>query len=85
MDLKQPDADMQTQPAFLKPPCGFIVATRSAEGLCKLAVDEQGTIMRSACLGKNEDVSADMLTSLMNIPAALLHADLKHAVKNKEV
>ena len=85
LDLRQRDDHPRKEPAFVKPPRGFMVTTHSAEGLCKLAVDAHGMIVRSAFLGKNEDVSEDMLTSLMNVPAVLLHADLEQAVAKKEV
>lgn len=85
VDLNQLNPELFREPAFSKPPGGCIVKTHSTEGLCKLAVDAQGTIVRTAFLGKNLDVSSDMLTSLMNIPVALLHPDLERAVEKREV
>lgn len=84
VDLNQPAFEIR-QPAFTKPPGGSIVATHSSEGRCKIAVDAQGTIVRVAFLGENKHLTPDKLTSLMNIPAKLLHSNLEEAVAQGEV
>jgi hypothetical protein len=85
VDLNRADPQKPRGRVFTKPPGGRIISTHSDEGFCKLAIDSQGTIVRCAFLGKNIDLSSDMLTCLMNLPAALLHQDLERAVETREV
>jgi hypothetical protein len=76
-----PDA---TTAAHLVPaPGGYAAETMTQEdagGFCQLMVNADGTITLAAYLGMNKDITPEKLSRLINMPAALLAADLQREV-----
>lgn len=78
-------SDGDGEAAFAALTAGCVVETQTPRGLCKLALDAQGTIVQAAYLGSSDAVTADLLSALMNMPAALLAPELHQSVTTGEV
>eukprot|EP00892_Ulva_mutabilis_P004891 jgi/Ulvmu1/2774/UM140_0003.1 len=71
--------------AFAAPVAGYVVQTHTPRGLCKLALDAHDTIVQAAYVGREAAITPELLSALMNMPAALLCPELHQSIGSGNV